>query len=120
MVGMEVSVMSAKFGIFTKLLATMIRAVIVCLISGGQSSYGHGGQTLGSGYGSSYGNQGGLGGYNDYSECLFQFLFFLIFKKHDKCFHSFSCKDEILHIPHLWSIHDLFTLDKLFPHFLSS
>uniref|UniRef100_A0A671LPD3 Heterogeneous nuclear ribonucleoprotein H-like n=1 Tax=Sinocyclocheilus anshuiensis TaxID=1608454 RepID=A0A671LPD3_9TELE len=34
-----------------------------------QSSYGHSSQQMGSGYSGGYGNQSGMGGYSDYSEC---------------------------------------------------
>lgn len=37
--------------------------------SGNQSSYGHGGQQMSSGYSSGYSNQSSMGGYGDYSEC---------------------------------------------------
>lgn len=43
--------------------------VFVPLILGNQSSYGHGGQNMGGGYGGGYNSQSSMGGYNDYGKC---------------------------------------------------
>lgn len=47
----------------------MWRAISFFLfILGNQSSYGHGGQNMGGGYGGGYNNQSSMGGYNEYGE----------------------------------------------------
>lgn len=42
--------------------------LFVLFIVGNQSSYGHGGQNMGGGYGGGYNSQSSMGGYNDYGK----------------------------------------------------